>query len=636
MNLKQSEIKIIKLLISSPNYISSYDISAATGINRRLVRDEMINVKKILKSLGYNLISKTSKGYIIDGKTSDSLQSLTNLIENAEKQKEYIIPTLPWERQIYIERYLIEQNDYIKIDDLADILLISRSTISNDLKHAKKELDKFHLSFKQKPNYGICIVGSETNKRNRLVDLIFENLKKSKMFYDYLNSYFNDPDSLEYGIIQIIKNHCIEFTDFALCDFLICLSISLKRILQGQIITEKIDSSLIENRQELVVAKEIAYFIENKAHCKIPETEINIIAIDLICKMSTNPINIIPSNITIQIVKEILDTIEKETLLNLKNEAFIFSLNAYIENVLIRIAYAEKIRNPFYDKLKDAFLLAYTCAEIASSVIFKYTNQSLSRSELASSAILFHNAIYCNKTSKKRTLLVCGLGSVASDIIENQILKRFDNSIDIIKKTQYYQLNDENLSQYELIISTAPIHKNLQIPHINISQILGNDDLDKIDNYLSIYFEKIPLETIFHPRLFKSHIQLNSINEIPSEFYKLIHDQYTRLKESLITNILLEDFATITFYNHGISIIKLNKPLNNHDILSVLILDNPINWNNNRVQIFILFSCLDTNNHIFNSITNTFSNLSNHISSIENIFKNPTYQTFLKTLKKYQ
>lgn len=94
MNLKQSEIKIIKLLISSPNYISSYDISAATGINRRLVRDEMINVKKILKSLGYNLISKTSKGYIIDGKTSDSLQSLTNLIENAEKQKEYIILSL--------------------------------------------------------------------------------------------------------------------------------------------------------------------------------------------------------------------------------------------------------------------------------------------------------------------------------------------------------------------------------------------------------------------------------------------------------------------------------------------------------------------------------------------------------------
>ena len=68
MNLKKNEIEIIKLLIASTNYISSYDIATATGINRRLVRDEMLNVKIILKSLGYELVSKTSKGYIIEGK----------------------------------------------------------------------------------------------------------------------------------------------------------------------------------------------------------------------------------------------------------------------------------------------------------------------------------------------------------------------------------------------------------------------------------------------------------------------------------------------------------------------------------------------------------------------------------------
>ena len=42
MNLKKNEIEIIKLLIASTNYISSYDIATATGINRRLVRDEML------------------------------------------------------------------------------------------------------------------------------------------------------------------------------------------------------------------------------------------------------------------------------------------------------------------------------------------------------------------------------------------------------------------------------------------------------------------------------------------------------------------------------------------------------------------------------------------------------------------
>ncbi len=134
MNLKKNEIEIIKLLIASTNYISSYDIATATGINRRLVRDEMLNVKIILKSLGYELVSKTSKGYIIEGKSSHSLQGLFHIIEDAERQREYVFPTLPQERQSYILKRLVENNTYMKIDDLADELLISRSTISSDLK----------------------------------------------------------------------------------------------------------------------------------------------------------------------------------------------------------------------------------------------------------------------------------------------------------------------------------------------------------------------------------------------------------------------------------------------------------------------------------------------------------------------
>ena len=84
MNLKKNEIEIIKLLIASTNYISSYDIATATGINRRLVRDEMLNVKIILKSLGYELVSKTSKGYIIEGKSSHSLQGLLKMLNVKE------------------------------------------------------------------------------------------------------------------------------------------------------------------------------------------------------------------------------------------------------------------------------------------------------------------------------------------------------------------------------------------------------------------------------------------------------------------------------------------------------------------------------------------------------------------------
>ena len=53
MKLKKDEIEILKLLVTSTDYISSYDIATITGINRRLVRDEIANIKVILKDLGY-------------------------------------------------------------------------------------------------------------------------------------------------------------------------------------------------------------------------------------------------------------------------------------------------------------------------------------------------------------------------------------------------------------------------------------------------------------------------------------------------------------------------------------------------------------------------------------------------------
>lgn len=635
MNLKKNEIEIMKLLISSTQYISSYDIATITGINRRLVRDEMLNIKKILKTLGYELISKTSKGYIIEGRSSQSLQVLASLIEDAERQRESIFPTLPWERQNYIIKRLIDVNDYMKIDDLADELLISRSTISCDLKHARHNVKKYGLSMHQKPNYGICIVGDEVNKRKPICDYLFTNLRQSEMFYDYLNSYIAEKDSLEYGIIEIIKKHHVEMSDIALCDFLLSLSVSITRILHGFTIHETPDLSLIEGRLEFLAASDIARFIQEKTQCDMNENEVNQMAIQLICKRSSKGIEPINKPETIALVNEILDEIQKQTLLKFPDPKFKKTFTHYIEAALIRMTYNEKIRNPLYDELKTTYPLAYELAEITSLVIQRHTHQNLSMSELAFFAIIFNTHIYNQKVIKKRVLLLCGLGGGAEGLSSSQILDRFSSQIDIIKTSQYYKLPDEDLSQYDFIISTVPIHKQQSIPYINISQIINQDDLDKIENYLSYLFNKNRIETLFHPKLFKSHVKSRNKTDVINEFYKMLKKQYPHIKESFKNTLMMKDQRTITTY-HKVGLIKLNKPLNNNNILAVLILHSPIIWNKEELQMIILFSCLDTNNYIFNTITNTLTNLTHKETNIESIMQNPTYSHFLEIMIKHQ
>lgn len=636
MNLKKNEIEIIKLLISATHYISSYDIAAATGINRRLVRDEMLNVKNILKSLGYQLISKTSKGYIIEGKSSQSLQALTTLIEDAERQREAMFPTLPWERQNYIVKRLLDVDDYIKIDDLADELLISRSTISSDLKCAKNDMKKYGLIIKQKPNYGIRMIGEEVNCRKPICDFLFTNLRQSEMFYDYLNSYTANVNSLEYGIIKIIKNHQIEISDIALCDFLISLSVSITRILSHHTITKAIDVSVIEDRHEFVVAKDIADFLIKNINCQINQFEINQIAIQLICKRSSKGVQPKENPKTYQLVNEVLDEIYNQTLIKFENEHFYKIFTLYIEAAIIRLTYKEKIRNPLYLELNTRYPLAYELAQITSSVIYKHIKKNLSRSELAFFAIIFNTAIFNKKISKKKALLLCGLGGGAEELCAFQILDRFESQIDIIKASQYYKLLDEDLSQYDFIISTVPIHKKLSIPYINISPIIEQEDLNKIDDYLSYLFNKNNLEIIFHPKLYKEQVNAKNKKDIINEFYKLIKIQYSSLKESFINQLVMKNQFTLISFPNKIGLFKLHKPINSNTIVTVLILNKPILWDNHELSIVILFSGLDINNYVYNSLTNALEELSKHPIDIQKLINNLSYTEFLKVIMKYE
>lgn len=76
MKTTNNEIKIIQILLASNDYISTYEIATLIGISRRSVREEINNVKNILKELEIHFTSKPNKGYIIDEKTPEIINKL--------------------------------------------------------------------------------------------------------------------------------------------------------------------------------------------------------------------------------------------------------------------------------------------------------------------------------------------------------------------------------------------------------------------------------------------------------------------------------------------------------------------------------------------------------------------------------
>lgn len=71
---------------------------------------------------------------------------------------------------------LLLTNAYVKLDDLAEILYVSRSTLQNDLKELRKLLATYGLSLENRPYHGIRVKGNEARLRYCISDYIFNRI----------------------------------------------------------------------------------------------------------------------------------------------------------------------------------------------------------------------------------------------------------------------------------------------------------------------------------------------------------------------------------------------------------------------------------------------------------------------------
>lgn len=631
--MKKNEMNIIKLLVSASDYMSSYEISTACAISQRSVRIEMKNVKEILSSLDYTLISEPSKGYKILESSPENLTPLFDYLKKEEQQRQSIFPTFPIERGSYILKRLVEQNDYIKIDDLADELLTSRSTITQNIRYIKNRILDNNLKFIQKPNCGIKIEGDEINLRKVLCDLLFLNLNHSDMLYDFLDTFILNPNSTEYHIIEILNKYNITISDIGLCDLLLSIIVAINRIGIKKNVTLNQDISIIKGRIELEAAKEICHDLSKKNGVIFSNDEILLIAIQIICKRSTHKLSI-QNKISSHISKEILDEIKKRTLLTFTDKSFINTFELYVENSIIRLYFDEKIRTPIFESSSIIYPMGYELAKISSEIIEKHIHKKMSSSELATYSIIFDTAISNMQSLKKKVLLIYSYSGASASFLEQKILKEFNGEIIIYNSIPYYKLYNEDFDKYDFIITTIPIHQNYDISCITISQTFSSIDIKKIDNYLKYYCKDLNLELIFHPQLFNNHIKVRSFNNLIDQFYLQISKMYPFLKKITFSSLLNTSNCEYNFYNNEICFFKIHKPIHTNPILSVIILEKPLVYKKQNISVFIFLSSTDNSNYIYNTIHHLLTHISKNNDELNKIKSNPSYTEFLNTLNK--
>ena len=380
MKLNKQEIAVIRLLMANDDYVSSYEISASSGISRRMVREIVPSLRDRLAQEGIELESRTNKGYRFNGLTLKTRNRLLEMIEEGEKTVSQI-PDDMLNRQIYINRRLIEADDYILVDDLADELLLSRTAISSLLKDIRVILKKYRLTIEQRPYHGIRVNGNEIDKRHALTDFNFTAFSDTAMFYDFMDTLAADETAWERDVLDVFRRYDIIFTDIALCDLLISIAVQMTRIVSGDELTEYVLQDVKENSEEVAAAREIAFSIKSRNFCELNENEIRALAAAIACKRSAVHMSFDDHDAD-EVSERIFDEIMKSTFVDYRASAKKGLIVQSVRHVMRQLRCDEKIRTEMWNTAFTRYPLAYSHARSAAEILTAETGKTCGKSHI--------------------------------------------------------------------------------------------------------------------------------------------------------------------------------------------------------------------------------------------------------------
>lgn len=226
---------IISNIYQSEKAMTSYELSDLLSVSVRTIKSDMVKVRLLLEDNGAQLISIKHKGYEIKVNNLDLFDPFINqiiynriVIDSFYNDKSA--------RFIYIARELVASDEYIKIDDLADQMYLSRSSIKTDMQRVYSFLNSFHIDVDTKPGQGIKAVGTEANLRMAMTELVVNHYHQihvnntSKKFAKVIQASEEERQKIRRAYLKVYRESGHSATDSNTLSFAFYLLISKNRI----------------------------------------------------------------------------------------------------------------------------------------------------------------------------------------------------------------------------------------------------------------------------------------------------------------------------------------------------------------------------------------------------------------------
>lgn len=630
-----ARMKKIIIELSDSEYVTASELAKILDLNEKTVRTTIGKMRDSLDEYGIEIESKTRKGYHLLIYDKEKYQAFIN---NDEWLSKNDIPNNSKEREEWLLDYLLKQHKFVRIDDLSEMLYVSRSTITNDIRNVEDSLKSYHITLIRRPNYGLHIQGSEFDIRNCMISQFKDN-KWAQRFSDKEE---NELKEISKILLNNIQNQKVVLSKSMIQEMTSCIYIAKVRYEENYKITVSKNEVVHRIYKPCIeVATNIVEELNEKFHIHLLDSEIYYIAINIAARSDYNVLEgELESGVINQARKQatqMLDCVYDMMHLDMRqNLSLLYDLISFLIPMDIRMRYGIIAKNPFAEATKKKYFFAYNVASQAVIPLKKTYFHELPENEIAYLTSIFALFIEQEKDKKKKynILVICATNMSTSKLLAYQYKKKFKKYIDEVYTCEMYNLDSFDFSKVDYIFTTVEINRVLPKPVLGISAFLEDEEVEKISSILK-FKSSNTIADVYSEELFYDNIKGETKEEILFEICKRIPEKYG-IPLDFYEGLLRREEITGTDLAKHVALPHPYETTSDISFACISVLDHPIRWTRQDVQVVILMAVAEDEQRDLTNFLQLISEFIANESAVLQLVEEPDFTTFVNLLSQIE
>lgn len=617
--------------LSQGSYVTADNLSAQLGVSKRTVRTYIVRANDELAAIAH-IDSDRRRGYRLVVADAQRFAEMASAAHSPE------IPSTASGRVRYLMIDLLNRSDWVTLDSLAQILCVSRTTVSDALQEVDRRFAAYGIELQRKPYHGLRARGSERSIRLCLAALALEKSGFGAVSAEMV-------DAVAACVQEAPAKTGLRVSAVAFQNLIVHIAVAISRIRNGCYVPmESAQLVALRDSEAFATASAIAQSINARFHVDLPEEEIAYIAIHLAGRQvilppengaDDEPENLVISDEVWNVVGEMLACVWEVFRFDFRHDLELrMNLARHLVPLAVRLRYRMRMDNPLLPDIKNRFPLAFSMAREVAGVLAEHYGNMPSDEEIGYIALAFALALdrQQNGIPKKNILIVCASGAGSARLLEHEYREEFGAYLDRIETCDALSIDEVDLRHIDYVFTTVPLSHALPVPTYEVTYFLDAQGASDVRDVLSAPMGISEGLRYFDRRLFFPALHAATKREA----LDALIDRFVE-SESVDADfrdlVWQREAAAPTCFGNRVAMPHPIRAVGERTVVAVAVLEEFVEWGEGEVGVIVLVSIARDRSEDLGAFYNILGHLLGSEKAISALIANPSFDVLAQEIQ---